>query len=342
MPQKWSFMISLLLINFLVALNLKSAAAAAGQFYRIKVPVGILNCEQEAAELGQRYSLITNTSPISVSCSGPSKIISENTEYKLFVLDLNYKTPIDYKTQEINTFYYGASFLEGQASNIQGMYSSMKECLTDRPFRVGEFEEQTKAYVLASTCEKATSSTDKSYILRVDTVGTPKVQLFSVNDSEDNFKDEIFKRSTERLINLNNGHIVSHVGGFIYYFAEQTINPRSENFGDMSQTECQEQLGAIQNIVQKHVNGQSIVGCAHYLYGGQNLVSLRALWNHFAYFDMTTPTSTYSDYNECNRDKSRVIVQSQGLGQTVLGAICRLQEKGSNNINGPYEMDIYF
>ncbi len=333
-------MLFLILLNFIFSINVK-VATAADAFYRIKIPVSSLSCEEEAVLIGQRYAQLAKKSAIKVNCSGTSKIINEKKEYPLYVLDMIYPDPTVSDREQIQTFYYGVSSFENEMSNREGLYATMGDCLKELSARTKEFQEHSKYPILASTCEKATSIIFPTYVTRIDTVGKPKISLFSTRDMAFQFKEPFFKTSVEKIIEMNNGHIVARSSEFILYFAEIAVEPQSHRFGTMNEAACTDQIPEMKKILDVFGKKDAVFGCNHFFVEGKGIAILQSVWNHFLMIYDSYDPYTYSDYNECNRDKSRVIDQHKSQGHRVISAICRFENELAGNLNEPYQMSVY-
>ncbi|MGZ3773624.1 MAG: hypothetical protein ACXVCY_06620 [Pseudobdellovibrionaceae bacterium] len=333
-------MLTLGLLKVIASLHFHSAMAASNeQYYRIKVPVNNLTCEQEAANLGSHFREITGKAPTESKCSGQSRIVNGTFEQQLFILDLRYLAEGKAK-DPIHSSYYGNSFFDIYKNNLHGMYSDLKSCLNELQYRTLEFETHTHKAALASTCEQATSQMEQSYVIRIDTFGVPEIGLFSTEDLTQNYDENPFNKAIEKIILTNNGQIVGHTKGHYYYYSKNAVKPQFGDFGEMHESDCRQQLVDLQKMMRDLNQNEITLGCSH-LHQTNGYTVLRAVWNDFTYFESYYSEEHYADFNECDRDKSRVLAKKNADGFRVKNALCRVK-KSVDESNEFYLMDLYY
>ncbi|MGZ3746842.1 MAG: hypothetical protein ACXWRE_05730 [Pseudobdellovibrionaceae bacterium] len=333
-------MFSLALLKIVALFHFPVAMGVSDeQFYRIKIPATSQSCEQEATRLAARFQKISGKVPVDSKCSGHSKIVDGKLEKQLYILDFNY--PSKGKANElIYSSYYGYSFFNIYKNNLHGMYPALKKCLDELQYRTKEFEHNTGIAVLASTCEQATSDIEQSYVVRIDTVGIPEIRLLSTEELSKNYSESPFNKAIEKIIQANNGHIVEHTGGHFYFYSNKLIRPQHMDFGDMREGDCQQQLNDLNHMLRNLNQNELTVGCT-YIHQQSGYATLRAVWNQFNSFDSFSAEEHYADFNECDRDKSRMLARKNAEGSKVQYALCRLKGSIEDN-NGYYLMDLYY
>ena len=319
-------------VVLLITLFNLSAFADEGLFFsRIKVPASERSCEQVAASLHERYRELSGAAPRSVECSGTSSITNDNIRYLFYNLDLSYSLPYEKTYKQVYSSYYGVPNFGRSPNNYEGLYPKLKDCLKDLTARTIEFAKYAKTPVLISTCERARSDFDISFVVRVDTLGEPQTPLNAATDLLDREPNSPFKGAVEKMILANGGQVVAHVRDHILYFSRTYILPYRHTFGSMQENECIPQLddvrGILHNLNQKELTylcevRQSVFG---------KYERLEAAWNRYRLLNSMTVNDVYSNFEECQKDKAFVLRQKRDNGLKTTGAICRLKDPMSSN-----------
>lgn len=327
----------------LVVMGIISLGARANEnrFYRIKVPVHQISCEQEATKLGDRYRELSKTSALTVRCGGTTKIVNQQKEFLFYILDLQYSVPEDIVLPMIQSTYYGRPILGSGASNQYGLYSELSECLKDLSKRTKEFFEVTNHPVLASTCERAVSEYKTTFVVRIDTLGSPKIHLDVVDGFTSEFKTAPLNKAVEKIILANAGVIVAREDNFIYFYSKTTISPYRHSFGDMRKNECQRQLPELNRILKILPAKEVTTGCLSYELSEKTLERIEAVWNQFRILTSYREQEFYYGFDECLSDRERAISQWRSRGYPVNAALCVLADYLNTEEQDRYVMDIY-
>ncbi|MEY4617810.1 MAG: hypothetical protein RJB66_2770 [Pseudomonadota bacterium] len=311
--------------------------------YRIKVPVGALTCEQEALKLGQRFRDLNQAPATSARCSGSASLTSNGNKYSFYVLDLEYTLPKKKEKTLIYSTYYGRPLMNREPNNYQGMYLSLEDCLKELPQRSDEFSNLTKMPVLASTCEKALSEYDISYTLRVDSLGTPPLKVYTTHDFGIGRVPSTWVDAIEKIVTANKGTVVNHTDNYVYYFAPAPVTPSHKSYGVFQENECKTQLNELRSVLKDKNPAELTIRCVQYPLRTMKIERLEVLLNGYQFDHHQTIPDTYGDLKECIQEKSRILAEKKQEGLNTKGAICRMTENFKPDYDDvSYKMDLYF
>lgn len=317
------FLVFLMSLNFFVH-PASAWEAPVEQFYRIHIPATSQSCEKEAQLLAGKFQQQSKISVLSAKCSAVVSFKADNTDYTLYALDLTYNYPQNIKNFKIYSSYYGGSGFSRQTNNRIGFYSTFESCLNDLTYRTLEFSLNTGAVVLVSTCEKALSKYEDSYVLRIDTIGVPVTKLHSTDTLSSNFRGTALQDAVQKMVRFNGGKIVGQNKGYIYYYATKAVEPIYQSFGHMTHEACVDQLPNLAKMFANFNPGEISLGCIPSEYAPDERQNLMAVWNHFAMFNHITQPEKYYSYQECKNDKSRVLESYQKRGLKIHNALCEV------------------
>ncbi|MGZ3796241.1 MAG: hypothetical protein ACXVB1_07755 [Pseudobdellovibrionaceae bacterium] len=315
-------------------------AQVAPQFYQIQIPATSQSCENEVQQLAGKFQQLAGFSPLSAKCGASTPFKAEGKDYALYSLELSYKIPQNLSHFKINSSYYGNSSLSEQRNNnIVGLYATFESCLKDLKKRTQEFEVNANAPVFSSTCERARSTYEISYVVRIDTIGELTTHLYSTSSLSEQLEHTPLQKAVQKMIRFGGGKIIELNKGYIYYYAQEPVEPQYQSFGYVTAAECAEQLPDLEKIFSGFNLAEISLGCAPSRALKDPKQDLVAVWNHFAMFNESTIAKAYVSYSECKRDKNRVMETYRKYGSHVYAAICSTDEYSFNKAN--YLMKVY-
>lgn len=335
-------MLHLLSTLFLLSSSPAHAAPENSHFYRIKVPVKQRSCEQEALALGDRYRELSKTPVLSARCGGVTKVTHQQKEYTYYILDLQYPIEENHPSPTIESTFYGRPSMMGIGANNQyGLYAHLGDCLKDLNKRTNEFFQHTQHPVLASTCEHALSDYETSFVVRIDTIGRPAVQLNVSEDFTNDYKTGPLSKAVEKMIQANKGVIVAQEDHYVYYYSKKALRPYRHTFGEMREGQCQQQLPELNKVLRRFPQKEVTTGCLAYKYPHLQFERMEAVWNQYSYLEVYREKDFYNSFEECLRDRERAIAQRQNNGFKVKAALCHLNDYLNTDDPDRYVMEVY-
>lgn len=331
----------LLVLSLVSLFQIQPAFADTDFYYRIKVPIKNQSCEQEAIQLGERFHQLSQIPIIDSKCSGISTIENEGIQYQFYILDLTYSLPLGKIGGRIHSSFYGSADLVIYENNRVGMYLTLNECLNELSARTKEFEFYTSKSVLSSTCERAALEYSQTFVIRIDSLGKPEVQLSSTSDFSDRYNESPFINAVERMIIANQGHVVARRNGHVYYYSKTLVRPYSNILGSMRESECKSQLKDLQVIFRDLNQNEITYSCLHKSHELPIFTRLEAVLNGIVYLHHQTEPDIYSNFSECERDKARAIQRGRVGVNKVKAAICRYSDYTREEDKALYRMDLY-
>lgn len=309
--------------------------------YRIRVPKTNQSCEQEAVQLAERFHYLSRIPVLDSKCSGIATIDNEGIQYQFYILDLTYSLPLNRIGERIHSSFYGSADSVIYENNRVGMYLTLNECLNELSARTKEFEFYTSKSALSSTCERAGLEYSQTFVIRIDSLGKPEVQLTSTSDFSDRYNEAPFFNAVEKMIVANQGHIVARRNGHVYYYGKTLVRPYSNNFGSMRESECRSQLKDLQVILRDLNQNEITYSCLHNSHNLPVFTRLEAVLNGTVYLHHETEPDIYSNFSECERDKARAIQRGRVGFNKVKAAICRYSDYTREEDKALYRMDLY-
>lgn len=318
---------------------------AFGQFqetYLIRLPQGNVSCDQQAAELKDRYLLARPQAVIQSRCVGDFVIRDKNKDYHFNSVEIYYEIAWTDYTSRITPHVYSHA-IDGMRSvrRAQGMYSDLGLCLKELPKRVDEFRRYVNANVFAATCERGESSTPVSFTARIDTIGKTETDIYSEQGLAEQYQVAPFKGAIERMIKNENGVIVDQRDSFFYYYGKDPIDVHTGNFGRMSARECQSQIHEVESLMAQEELKSFVVGCLKSEVNPKNPLSLEGVWNGFPNFSYQTVNEAYSRFEDCMSDKTRYYEDAKRRGTKLKAGICHLNFYSIGSDNPTYELELY-
>lgn len=310
--------------------------------YSIKIFETPNSCEVEAQNLVHRFRWQSGYQATAEgSCRGLSTWTDQRRTFNFFVLDVTYSLPPESLALKPISSYYGRSIRGANQNNLEGIHSSLKECLNDLERRSQEFVQHSGSELLAATCERAALDYKPSYVIRLDTLGAPKVPLHVTENLQTLYLADPFKKSVEKMIRENQGTVVEYKDSFYYYYAPKKITPLVVRFGGMRKSECQTQLQVLEALLGSALKPGSTLGCPPFPLEPDQFSHLSAVLNNQFYSPAHTVHEFYSNFSECERDKEYRIQQIRQRGQKVRVALCRINEHSLQPHLATYRMDLY-
>ncbi len=324
---------------FLIWIGSASAWAASPFNYFAQIPKTGLSCNQEASNLGVRFTQATHLQVTRAQCAGEPVITSGGKSHSFYSLSLDYLAD-----SEVEPYVASIGTNPNAALAESTDYSTFEECKSDLNKQSVLFAQETKLLAVSATCSPTTPDSEDQntrYSVFIQSFGEPVKQLryFQIA-TEGAPNSSYFTKATSILSSLGATIVrTSHEGGISYYSGDVlSLNQVAlAHFSELSQ--CRQQIESANQICSATGATHFVSDCLPSLSATDGF-SLEAVYDSYSLvstdFGMHSPR--YPKFQECMSDRARAVrAVSESQGQPSLGGIC----EPDLMTDGQYRLDTF-
>jgi hypothetical protein len=316
-----------------------TSQAAQSYSYQIRIPDRGQSCEAEASNLAQKFAHLAQVQVTGSSCLSSTTVVEDSGSYILHSVLVNYDAARPLRPYSA---YIGRGDMFQNPGNIVGLYSDLGSCLGEIKAESDIFTRATGLEVLAATCEPGTLGLGGDYVLHIDGVGQPAQRLYAFSPSYPGQALSPFSAELKDLLTQSGSTLAKLVDTDLLYYAKASLNLKLDYAGSFSdESQCQSQLADARQIYLNAHDSWVKTKCSSEEIGQDTGVFLHTLnvlhmGDMMVISDFGENSIHYLTFDECRKDRERVLNSLTAHGQNIYGGICRTSMGGDQ-----YVLEVY-
>jgi hypothetical protein len=270
---------------------------------------------------------------VSGSCEGTHNVTdNDGTTYGVDTVVVSYLSTSQVQFYRAN--FTGQAFLDEPSAGT-GLFDTYSACLAQLDKQQASFEAQTGLTAVATYCQHDTLGS-KTFSLTVEGFGVPKAKLYEYTPAAEALQSKSTQllQAAQLAITTSGGQLTYVDDAHVFYYSKYSVPVTEMTLGEFkSVTECSVQLEDAKAALStlKLDNGQAL--CTDD--GNMEIVGAGITYANGRTEDRQ---DRYASFEDCMKDKVRVVQNATSAGGHIVAALCSLSEDVTND----YVIDLYY